>query len=494
MIGARLRGIPGGVRWAVAALLAVLGTASALMPTTAAAHGLVGRSDLPIPDWLFAWGASIVLIVSFAGLTLAWRQVRFEDYSWRALSDSATTILIGRPTRVIAGLIGVLLLGFVLWVGIDGTEAPDRNFSVTFVFVTFWLGFVGLSVIFGDIFRAFNPWRAIGLTFAAAFSKLVGQRVTAPLEYPEKLGRWPAVAGLFAFLFLELVWGQSGFATAGVTPMTIAVATIIYSAITFAAMALYGVEKWIDRGETFSQYFAMFASLSPFEVRDGKLGRRPFLAGSTQWAGLAGSLALVLVAIGGTTFDGASEGALKDPISSAFQWLTDGGIEPVTALRLVNGVFLAGTIGIVAGVFWAGIYGMRTVDKKRSASQLGRAFAHAFIPIALAYLVAHYFSLVIYQEQAQFTFLLSDPFGDGSDYFGLSDTGIDYGLVSATAIWYVQFGAIVVGHVVALALGHDRALKLWPNYRDAAYSQIWMLVTMVFFSVLGLFLLSQANG
>ncbi len=494
MSSRRLDGLPAGAKWGVAALFVALTTAAALLPGAADAHGLVGRSDLPIPDWLFAWGASIILIVSFAGLTLAWRQVRFEDYRWRAVSDALAAVLTGRPAHILAGTIGVLLLGFVLWTGIDGVEAPDRNFSVTFVFVTFWLGFVGLSVIFGDVFRAFNPWRVIGLTFAGAFSKLVGQRVEAPLAYPERLGRWPAVIGLFAFLFLELVWGQSGFATAGVTPTTIAIATIVYSAITFTAMALFGVEKWIDRGEAFSQYFGMFASLSPFETRDGKLGRRPFLAGSTKWASCAGSLALVLVAIGGTTFDGASEGALKDPISSCFQWLTDAGLEPVTALRLVNAAFLAATIGIVSGIFWAGIYGMRTVDKRRSAAELGRAFAHAFIPIALAYLVAHYFSLVIYQEQAQFTFLLSDPLGDGSDYFGLADTGIDYGLVSATAIWYVQFGAIVVGHVVALALGHDRALKLWPNYRDAAYSQIWMLVTMVFFSVLGLFLLSQANG
>ena len=77
---------------------------------------------------------------------------------------------------------------------------------------------------------------------------------------------------------------------------------------------------------------------------------------------------------------------------------------------------------------------------------------------------------------------------------GTAASGINYGLIGATTIWYVQFGAIVVGHVIALALGHDRALALWKDPRTAAYSQVWMLVTMVFFSVLGLYLLSQANG
>ena len=121
-------------------------------------------------------------------------------------------------------------------------------------------------------------------------------------------------------------------------------------------------------------------------------------------------------------------------------------------------------------------------------------FAHCFIPIAFAYLLAHYFSLIVYQEQAQFTFLLSDPLGDGSDIFGTASGGIDYTLIGATVIQWVQFGSIVVGHAVALALGHDRALALFGTSRDASWSQIWMLVVMVIFSTLGLFLLTQANA
>ena len=475
------------------ALLSAAVTA-ALLPAAASAHGLVGRSDLPLPDWLFAWGSSIVLIVSFVGLTLGWRTVKFEDYGWRAFGEGVSRALTGRPARILAGAVGVALLVLVVWAGIDGVDAPDRNFAVTFIFVTFWLGVVVLSVLFGDVFRAFNPWRAIAHVVAAGFSRLVRQKQTAPFTYPERVGRWPAVAGLVGFVFLELVWGQTGFAASGVTPKTLAAATVAYSLYTFAAMGLFGIERWTDRGETFTQYFGMFARLAVFEVRDGRLGRRPFLAGTTTWALPAGSLALVLTAIGATTFDGAQEGVLKEPISSLFQSLTDSGLSPVTALRLTNSLFLAGTLLAVAAIFWGGIYGMRIVDGKRSALELARKFAHAFIPIALAYLVAHYFSLVVYQEQAQFTYLLSDPFGDGSDYFGTAGSGIDYGLVGATAIWYVQFGAIVVGHVIALALGHDRALALWKDPRTAAYSQVWMLATMVFFSVLGLYLLSQANG
>ena len=42
--------------------------AAAAFPDAASAHGLVGKQDLPIPQWLFAWAASVVLIASFVAL------------------------------------------------------------------------------------------------------------------------------------------------------------------------------------------------------------------------------------------------------------------------------------------------------------------------------------------------------------------------------------------------------------------------------------------
>ena len=42
------------------------------------AHGLVGRSDLPIPEWLFGWAAAIVLIVSFVALAVLWPEPKLE--------------------------------------------------------------------------------------------------------------------------------------------------------------------------------------------------------------------------------------------------------------------------------------------------------------------------------------------------------------------------------------------------------------------------------
>lgn len=461
-------------------------------PESASAHGLIGRGDLPLPGWLLSWGAALLLIGSFAALAVAWTEPRLERDSWRPARLSAA--LVNPVSEAAAGVVGVGLLILVVYSGLEGVDAPDRNFSVTFVFVTFWLGLVVLSVFFGDVFRALNPWRAIARASSHGFGLITRRRPSARWEYPERWGRWPAVGGLLVFLWFELIWGQSGFAAAGVTPQDVAVAAIIYSLITFAGMAAFGIEAWTRKGETFSVYFAMFASLAPVEVRNRRLGWRRPLSGSTTWAGPAGSLALIIVAIGGTSFDGAQEGALAEPIASMFEWWTDAGLAPVTALRLTNSIFLAASLALVAAIFSIGIRGMRMVAPKTPARELAKDFTHVFIPIALAYLVAHYFSLVVLQEQAQFGYLLSDPLGTGADLLGTADSAIDYTAVGATAIQWVQFGSIVLGHALALALGHDRALARFGNNRDASWSQIWMLVAMLLFSTLGLYLLTQANA
>ena len=136
---------------------------------------------------------------------------------------------------------------------------------------------------------------------------------------------------------------------------------------------------------------------------------------------------------------------------------------------------------------------MRSVDPSRSPTELARLFAHTLVPIAFAYVLAHYFSFLAYQGQAM-GFLLSDPLGKGWDLFGTADQTIDYGVVSANGIWYVQVGSLIVGHVAALILAHDRALTLYKDPRQATNSQYWMLAVMVCFTTLGLWLLSEANA
>lgn len=459
---------------------------------SADAHGLqiVGRKDVPVPDWLFAWGGAMVLVFSFAVLTLSWRQPILDRAPWWPLPPKLSTALRGRVVSSFCGLLGVLLFLLVLWSGFDGTELASENFASTFVFVTFWLGLVPLSLLFGDVLRPFNPWYAIGRVFERLFEAFAGQRRPPLLAYPEWLGRWPAAIGLLAFIWFELVFG---FAREGVTPSQVAAAACGYSIVTFAGMVVFGTRTWIDRGEAFSVFFGMIASLAPLAVRRGSLGLQPPVIGARSWPAKAGSVALVCASIGGTIYDGALESVLSGPM----RWLSDRGLDLgislTMSLRIGGTLLLVGCVLVVGLIYWLGVIGMSRASGAPSRRELALAFAHAMIPIAVAYFVAHYFSLFVFAEQAQFTFLASDPLGRGWDLFGAADAEIDYSLIGATFTWYVQVGALVLGHVLALVLAHERALVIFPNAKAAARSQYWMLAVMVALTTFGLFLLSESN-
>ena len=226
-----------------AALISAAGglLAGALLPASAEAHGLVVRQDLPIPESLFVGAAAVVLVVSFVALALLWPRPKLQDEGWRPLPGGIGPMLgrVAAPLSVVSGIVGVLLLGLVVWSGLAGVQTSAANFAPNFVYVVFWLGLVPISVLFGDVFRAFNPWRGIGRAASWLGRTVARQPLPAPLPYPERLGRWPAAAGIFGFAWLELV------AAGGDDPQTVAIATLVYSAITFLGMALYGVDKWI---------------------------------------------------------------------------------------------------------------------------------------------------------------------------------------------------------------------------------------------------------
>src|SRR2546421_639080 len=126
-----------------------------LRPRDARPHGLVARAALPIPTWLFGWAAAIVLGVSFAVLGALWRKPRLEEPSERRL------FRIPRVVDAVCGALGIAYFALVVYAGFAGSDVPTANIAPTSIYVIFWVGNVVLSVLFGDVFRAFSPWRSV---------------------------------------------------------------------------------------------------------------------------------------------------------------------------------------------------------------------------------------------------------------------------------------------------------------------------------------------
>ncbi len=460
--------------------------AALLLPDVALAHGLVGRADLPIPEWLFAWAAAVVLIVSFAALSVLWREPKLEkDDGFRPLPEAISFTIVNPVTEFAAGLVGVGLLVLTIVAGLFGEQTALSNWAPTFIYVIFWVGLVPASILLGDIFRAFNPWRAIGRAAGFVAARVAGP-LPRPFSYPSRLGVWPAVATILGFAWMELAYIKSD------DPSELAIATLVYTAATLLAMAVYGTETWISKGEGFSVLYNLFSRISVFVVKEGALGFRKPLSGLAQLDPVPGTVALLVVMLGTVTFDGASEGPLW---SDAGPWLQDRfvdiGFSLGTALELSFSVGMLLGIAVISAIYMIGIAGARTVGHE-SQIELARRFVHTLVPIAAVYVIAHYISFLLYNGQAIF-YLASDPLGEGWDLIGTAGSSIDYGVIGARGIWYVQVGALVVGHVCALVLAHDRALASYPRLRDAVRSQYWMLGIMIAYTCFGLWLLAQAN-
>jgi hypothetical protein len=244
------------VRRAAAAAAAALG-ALAAAPAPAHAHGLAGRSDLPIPEWLFAWAAAIVLVVSFALLAAMWTRPKLADDRWRPLPWGLARRLASRPVDIAAGALGAALLAFVLWAAVAGEDSATGNLAPTAVYVAFWLGLVPANLLLGDVYHALNPWRAIARAAVAAYERSTGRDARLLYTYPDRLGYWPAVAVLVAFGALELA------APDGDRPRVLAVAIVVFSELTFLGMALYGIEAWTRSGDGFAVYFRLLSRLAP---------------------------------------------------------------------------------------------------------------------------------------------------------------------------------------------------------------------------------------
>jgi len=464
-----------------------LGLVALLLPASAEAHGIVGRADLPIPVWLFSWAAAIVLVVSFVALSTMWTRPQLQEPHLRRL------FALPRAVDLLAGLLGVGLFALVLYSGFAGAQVTQANFSVTFIYVIFWVGLPVVSVLLGDVFAALSPWRTCARALGVLLRPLRrGGQGGPPLRYPEWLGNWPAVAALVGFAWLELVYVERD------RPSTLAALSLGYFAVMLAGMGLFGVEEWAGQADGFAVYLNLLSKLSAL-VRggdgdgDGAVYLRRPLSGVTGLRIRAGTVALICTLIGTTTFDGFSNGGIwrnnEPSLQSVF---ADLGFAATPALELAYSVGLVLCILFVAAVYRLGVIGIHSVSDRYDRHALTRTFAHTLVPIGFAYVVAHYFSLLIWQSQAM-VYLISDPLGNGANLFGTSGYQIEYHVLSYAAIWYVQVAALLTGHVGGLALAHDRALVLYEDPEEAIRSQYWMLAVMVAFTSFGLWLLSSVG-
>lgn len=431
------------------------------------AHGIGGRSDLPIPLWLAMYAGAVAVLVSFFALAALWRTPRLRGAEAGRPLPRLERFADAAVTRVALRVLGVLLLaGFlvVAWMGPD--DDGRDNPAPYWIYAWLWVGLVPASLLFGPIWRRLNPLR----TLAGLLRPVVRLRAR-PL--PTRLGYWPAAAGLLAFLWLELVYDHAA------SPRAVATFVTVYAVVQVAAGVVIG-PAWFERGDGFEVYSSMIARASPLGRRaDGRLVLRNPLDGLAGTPLTPDLTPIVVVVLGSTAFDGLSRTPLWSDLIA--------GTGRATYLALGT----AGLLGALAAVVVT--YGLAIrltrpyVDRGRRAYA---EFAHAIIPIAIGYTIAHYFSFAMFQGQ-QGILLANDPLARDWNLLGLAGATVNYTLLPTVAIAIVQTAAIIVGHIVAVTNAHDRAVAILPR-RFARYGQYPMLAVMVGYTIAGIALLAGA--
>lgn len=411
------------------------------------AHGIGSRSDLPIPLFYAYAGAFAALVISFLALGLLWADSRFHG------AEAGRPLPVRLPAPAVRGLRLLTLAALLYTVGWLVVGPAGDNAAPYLVYVLFWVGLIPLSLLFGPVWRLLNPFR------------LLPDAAREPL--PARLGYWPAAAGLLAFTWVELVAPEPA------APATLLTFLLLYGAAQTTGTLRYG-HAWLERGDPFEAYSTLIAHLSPFGRRaDGRwVARGPF-HGLDAIAPAPGLVATLCVLLGSTGYDG---------FSTAPPWVAALQTGPLG--RTATGTLgLLAAIALVALLYTACLALAASIGGVHGASPAGglsRRFAHSLVPVAVGYLIAHYFSLLVIEGQRAVILAL-----------GLEGVTVNQRALSPATIATVQVGAVIAGHLLGVVAAHDRSVRLLRPDRAVA-GQLPLFVLMLSYTLGGLTLLFAA--
>ena len=387
-----------------------------------------------------------------------------------------------RRFRTVSSCLSFGLLLLLLWAGMNGPRDPLTNPLPLFIWTLWWIGFVSLQGLIGDVWRWVNPWSGpVVMT-----RRVLGFQPF--LRLPAKLGHSLAILSFLAFAAVLLA------DPAPSDPARLAGYVGGYWLFTYLAVLAFG-PRWMFRAEGFTLLMGCYGALGIF----GRAGNRNGI-GVTGWSLLrrpksaVGMAVFMLILLGTGSFDGLNE---------TFWWLDLIGINPLefpgrsaVILENLTGLLVA-NIALIAVYVGAIRAGQGLVGKPLPLIEAICLFAPSILPIALGYHIAHYVPSFLVDGQYALA-AINDPLARGDSLLGFETFYVTTGFFnvpdSVRAIWLTQAGAVVIGHVLAVLLAHAFAFRRVGDTRTAVLSQAPLAVFMVLYTLFGLWLLASPRG
>lgn len=493
----------------------------------------------PLPFWMYLWGGGAALILSF--IVTAFFVTSHKQNSTlptinlsRCINNKlAYLIIFFCKIITFAALVATVYFGYV------GPSEPGKlqlNLGLTLFWIIFFLGFVYIVFLFGNVYEWLNPWKNIHklvvciftcfiyalnalqelvtkkrpLTHPSNTTNIVSRLYNGILHYPRWLGYWPAFLFYVGLIWVELLGKFK--------PADIADLLLIYSAVNLVGASVFGIKHWFTKAELFSVFFHLIGLMSPLHWSKSRSSndmtlskahipkhqlklRWPFVGLVQESTKHFSLLMFILFMLSSTVFDGLHETKVWNDFyrQEMYEWLfkdwLTGNIFKDNAALILNRHYWQMFCLLISPLIYLLIYwlfiwltkciGGGTLSTKQTAFR----FAYSLLPIALVYNITHYF-LLSYSQSLKIFSILSDPFDTGADWLGTkmwfySDQGINN-----DSLWHFQVILIVLGHVAGVVVAHKEALKIYSKRWRAIASQLPMLVLMVLFTVAGLWVLT----
>jgi len=385
---------------------------------------------------VIAGGAAAVL-VSFIAVTLLPRL---------AMKTAPLPEPLSPAVAQVTSLVSALVLAALIVLGFIGPRDPVENLLPLAIWTLWWVEIVMLHPLFGNLWETLNPFAGP----AAVLRGKLGQEEGAPpTRYPAWASYWPAVLIFFGFAWFQLVW------LAPEDPAILATAVLVYLAVSFAGVLVFGLKEWLGKADPFAVFLAQLGAAAPF----GRAGLR--------WPG-AGLLALPVLPLSGMLFVLLTLGTITfDGFANTFTWLSLIDVNPLdfpgrSEVMGANTLGLLLCFAVLAAGFLACVWaGWRWAGRPGSLGTLWGRLVYSLIPISIAYHFAHYLSDTLVKSQ-YLLLALNDPLGTGADLLGVAHahvmTSFQNTASGALALYTAQTSALVIGHVIGVAVAHAMAV------------------------------------
>ena len=401
-------------------------------------HGVVNVGDLPIPFDIVLNSSALVVLITFVYLKVSWKESIITPRQ-EVFNDKQS--FIGK-------LFGIIILFLLVAPGIFGNESSKTSVAPLILWVFLWIGVPVLGLLFGDIYSKFNPLNLFSLKS----------------DKPESV--YFACILFIGLTWFELVWRKPG------NPLNIAI--VLITLFICVNLLRYFLKKSLIEVDPLLLLHYLYSKLKLFNSRPDF---RSLLDNIGNLAKLRGIEYFVLLMIGTVTYDGLRETTF---------WYNQFGSR-TDDMGFSTMMFLIMNLGTILFYRFACFFAIKVGGSDLELNHVSNLFGHTMLPIAFAYHVTHYLTLLLFESQT-FFYRFNDPIGIGMNILNVEEPTINY-FIEPLVIWGIQVAVTLLGHMLSVVLAHDLAVKLFGHQQSDKTQYIFLFITVAL-TLQALFVLS----